>query len=119
MTSLNLPREYLERPFTVNEGLAAGLTVSALRNPLLHRETRSVRSLGPPDDLQGRARAFAAALPSDVAFSHIASARLLDCPCHRESLTPHLTSCVPRTGRGSGVRAVAGIGGWRLAVSRS
>jgi len=80
VTSLNLPRQYLERPFTVNEGLAAGLTVSALRNPLLHRETRSVRSLGPPEDLQGRARAFAAALPSDVAFSHITSARLLGLP---------------------------------------
>ena len=39
-----------------------------------------MRSLGPPEDLQGRARAFAAALPSDVAFSHITSARLLGLP---------------------------------------
>ena len=76
----HLPLAVLERPFTVRQALAAGLTMGQLRSPLLHRATRSVRTLVPPQNLLDRARVFAAALPADIAFSHVTALRLRGLP---------------------------------------
>ena len=75
-----MPLALRDRPFTVREGLAAGMTTGALRSSRLHTETRAVRSIDPPERLVDRARAFAAGLPPDVAFSHVTSLRLMGLP---------------------------------------
>ena len=80
VNTLDLPLALRDRPFTVREGRAAGLTPGALRSSRLHTETRAVRSVGPPERLVDRARAFAAGLPPDVAFSHETSLRLMGLP---------------------------------------
>ncbi len=80
MGTVGLPPELRASPFTVGQARAAGLRHCDLRAHGLHRPTRAVRTVEPPRSLAERARAFAAALPGDVAFSHVTAARLLGLP---------------------------------------
>lgn len=70
--------------FTVAEARAAGLGPSRLAGPDLSRPTHGVRTLSPPETFRDRVIATRLALPSDVAFSHLAAARLWGLPLPRE-----------------------------------
>lgn len=70
--------------FTVRDALAAGVNGGRLRRRDLRRPTYGIRVASTCEDsLVGRARAFALALPDDVAFSHLTAARLLGLPTPR------------------------------------
>lgn len=71
-----LPAELLADPFTLDRARGAGVPGWRLRDDALHTPTRSVRSARPLQDAVGRAIAFRAALPEDIAFSHITAAQL-------------------------------------------
>ena len=70
--------------FTVAQGRAAGLGTSRLSGPDLRRPTHGVRSLARPETFRELVLATRLALPSDVAFSHLTSARLWGLPLPRE-----------------------------------
>jgi hypothetical protein len=78
MGRVQLPPGLRAPAFTVAEARDAGLRDVDLR--ALHRPTRAVRALTPPQSLAERARAYAVALPADAAFSHVTAARLLGLP---------------------------------------
>lgn len=71
-----LPPELRDGPFATRLARAAGVPDWRLRDASLHVPTRSVRSAVPADDVVARARAFAAALPADVVFSHVTACQL-------------------------------------------
>ena len=70
--------------FTVAQARAAGLGAGRLSGPDLSRPTHGVRSLARPETFRDRVVATQVALPSDVAFSHLTSARLWGLPLPRE-----------------------------------
>ncbi|WP_377645246.1 hypothetical protein [Oryzobacter terrae] len=78
-----LPAGLVGGPFTVGQARALGLRYCDLRRHGLSRPTHSVRTATPPKSLWERARAFAAALPDDAAFSHVTAALLLGLPLTR------------------------------------
>lgn len=86
MGELVLPPALGGGAFTVREARAAGMRDTDLRVAGLHVPTRGVRSITATDELVARARAFARALPEDVAFSHVTAARLwrVPLPSHLE-----------------------------------
>lgn len=71
-----IPDELSLRPFTVSEARQVGMPSWRLRGGHLRRPTRGVRTVAPVDGVRQLARAFAAGLPDDVAFSHLTAARL-------------------------------------------
>jgi hypothetical protein len=71
-----LPADLLTRPFTLERARESGVPEWRLRDAALHLPTRSVRSAAPVDDVAARATAFRAALPEDIAFSHVTAAQL-------------------------------------------
>jgi hypothetical protein len=83
MGGVELPRSLASRPFTVAQGREAGLRLHDLRATWLHAPTHGVRTASVPVALRDRASAFAAGMPSDVAFSHVTAARLLALPLTR------------------------------------
>ena len=70
--------------FAVAQARAAGLGTSRLSGPDLSRPTHGVRSLARPETFRELVLATRLALPSDVAFSHLTSARLWGLPLPRE-----------------------------------
>ncbi len=71
-----LPPELRHEPFTLTAARGSGVPDWRLRDAALHVPTRSVRSTRPVDDVVARARAFRAALPDDIAFSHVTACQL-------------------------------------------
>jgi hypothetical protein len=71
-----LPPELCAEPFTIDGARETGVPDWRLRDAALHLPTRSVRSAVPVDDVLARARAFRAALPDDVVFSHVTACQL-------------------------------------------
>lgn len=67
-------------PLSLAAARERGITDRQWRNPALIRHTRSVRSTQPLTKVVERARTFAAALPPDVAFSHVTAAQLWTIP---------------------------------------
>jgi len=80
MGGVELPRALASRPFTIAAGREAGLRLHELRTTRLHAPTHAVRTASVPTTVRERAAAFAAGMPSDVAFSHVTAARLLALP---------------------------------------
>jgi hypothetical protein len=79
-----LPAHLPSALFTVRDALDAGVNEGRLRRGDLRRPTYGVRvPKAAPDTVVGRARAFALALPHDIAFSHLTAARLFDLPTPR------------------------------------
>jgi hypothetical protein len=71
-----LTAELRDRPFTVSRAREAGVPAWRLRDASLYLPTKSVRSATPVEDVIARARAFRAALPEDVTFSHVTASQL-------------------------------------------
>jgi hypothetical protein len=71
-----LPPALQRGPFTVRTAREHAVPAWRLRHPGLHTPTRSVRLAAPPGNEVERAAAFMAALPPDVAFSHVTAAQL-------------------------------------------
>ena len=71
-----LPPELRDEPFTVGSARGTGVPDWRLRDDALHVPTRSVRSTVSVDDVVARARAFRAALPDDIVFSHVTACQL-------------------------------------------
>ena len=71
-----LPADLRTGPFTLDRARGAGVPSWRLRDDALHTPTRSVRSFLPLADVVGQATAFRAALPEDIAFSHVTAAQL-------------------------------------------
>ncbi|MFC7489508.1 MULTISPECIES: hypothetical protein [unclassified Knoellia] len=67
-------------PFTLDDARSIGLTPTQWRNPDLIRVTRGVKATAEIAEFEGQCRAFALALPDDVAFSHLTAARLWGLP---------------------------------------
>jgi hypothetical protein len=80
MRGVELPQSLASRPFTVSQGRDAGVRLPDLRTTRLHAPTHGVRTASVVSSLRDRAAAFAAGMPSDVAFSHATAARLLALP---------------------------------------
>ncbi|MBM6403013.1 hypothetical protein JQN72_01960 [Phycicoccus sp. CSK15P-2] len=76
----DLPDELASTPFTVAHARELGLRQCDLRALGLHRPTHAVRAAQAPSTVLERARAWAAALPADAAFSHVTAAQLLGLP---------------------------------------
>ena len=70
------PPDQLARPVTVAQARSLGVPWRRLREPYLHRPTRSVRSAAPAQSVEERARSFVVALPGDIVFSHVTAAQL-------------------------------------------
>lgn len=85
VSTLILPTGLAARPFSREEGLAAGMSSAQLRSPYLHVPTRGARTLDPPDDPLEWIRAFHTVLPADAAFSHLTACLLWDLPLPRRS----------------------------------
>ena len=64
----------------LSEARAAGMSSAQWRHSPLLPVTRGVKGVTLPTDLAERCRAFALALPDDVAFSHVTAARLWGLP---------------------------------------
>ncbi|GAB3679492.1 endonuclease domain-containing protein [Angustibacter aerolatus] len=80
-TAHDVPPELLERPFTVAEAAALGVSRQVLRGRRFRAPHRGVRVVADlPDSLLLRCRAAALALPPDAAFSHHTGARLRGWP---------------------------------------
>ena len=78
---LPLPAELAPAPFTCAAALASGATPARLRARDLRAPTSGVRIEAAQDEtFAERVRAFALALPEDIAFSHLTAARLLGLP---------------------------------------
>jgi hypothetical protein len=85
-TLIGMPRRLPELPtgpLSLDACRELGLVDHQWRSPQLRRLTQTVRALHEPRDLVERARAFAVALPDDVAFSHATAARLWNLPLPR------------------------------------
>jgi hypothetical protein len=84
-----LPAELADGPFSVTAARADAMPSWRLRDRALHLPTRAVRAVAPPSTPEQRARAFAVALPDDVAFSHVSACQLwgLDLPGQLEATT--------------------------------
>jgi hypothetical protein len=80
MDAAPLPLDLTRRPFLASEALARGLTRKRLRARDLWTPTRGVRSVDLPTSIVEQARAFAAAAPTEFAFSHVTAAQLLGIP---------------------------------------
>ncbi len=80
MTQEALPSVLRGRNFTVAEAISLGMTRKQLRSAHLHRPARGVRSEAPALTLREQCLAQVAALPEDVAFSHLTAARLHGLP---------------------------------------
>ena len=82
-----LPSELADRPFSVAAARDSSLPRWRVRDPALHIPTRAVRVAERPSTPEQRARAFAVALPDDVAFSHVTACQLwgLDLPRQLEA----------------------------------
>ncbi|MGV8848562.1 MAG: hypothetical protein ACOH16_03355 [Propionibacteriaceae bacterium] len=85
MSTLLLPSGFAARPFSREEGLAAGMSSGQLRSPYLHVPTRGARTLDPPDDLMEWIRTFHTILPADAAFSHLTACLVWDLPLPRRA----------------------------------
>lgn len=111
---LVLPPELAGRPFTVAEGLAAGLTRGDLRSDALRAPFHGVRvprELAPSTLLTCRAAALA--LPPHAAFDGATAAALLGLPLPR-SIDP-TSPVVARVAPGTAVPRLAGV---RVRVGR-
>lgn len=75
-----LPRELLLGPFRTDEALVLGVPPSRLRARDLHAPFHGVRTIGAPDGLLERCRAYAAKMPAGQYFSHVTAARLWGLP---------------------------------------
>ncbi len=115
-----LPDALVGRPFTVAEGLRAGMTRSELRHPSLRVPFRGVRVPATvPDDLRTRCRAARLLLPGGAVFTGATAASLLGLPVPtaldpgvRRSLP--LDALVPAGGprtRVDGLRVRSGVTG--------
>lgn len=80
MGKVPLPPVLVDHPFTVAESRVAGLRSCDLRGAGLYRPTHGVRTAAAPATLVEQARAFAAGLPPDAAFSHLTALALLGLP---------------------------------------
>ena len=126
MLRRDLPVELRDRPFTVAEALALGVTRRTLDNPALRRPFTGVRvPEGVPDDLRTLAEAARLVLPPRAALSHATAAALLDLPLPR-GLTGRdpvvasvpTSTVVPRI---AGMRVVEGLdpgSAWTLGRAR-
>lgn len=87
-------------PLSLDAARGLGLADHQWRMPQLLRATRSVRSTAPLAGVRERAAAFALALPSDVAFSHVTAARLWDLPLPVHLEEQEDLDVIRETGRG-------------------
>ncbi|QKE84107.1 hypothetical protein [Arthrobacter sp. NEB 688] len=92
-------------PLSLADARARGLADHDWRDERLHRVTQGVRALAVPEDLRARARAFALALPTDSAFSHVTAARLHGLPLPPVPERDPLLDVMRPTGRGRVERA--------------
>ena len=77
---MSADRSFPLSTFTVGDARSAGLTSAQWRDPGLVRVTRGVKATEELTDHTARCRAFARALPDDVAFSHLTAAREWELP---------------------------------------
>ena len=80
MDAAPLPLDLTRRPFRTSEAVARGVPLKRLRAQDLWTPTRGVRAVDLPTTIVEQARAFAAAAPTEFAFSHVTAAQLLGIP---------------------------------------
>ena len=80
MDAAPLPLDLTRRPFRTSEAVARGVPLKRLRAQDLWTPTRGVRTVELPTTIVEQARAFAAAAPTEFAFSHVTAAQLLGIP---------------------------------------
>jgi hypothetical protein len=79
-STLIVPSGFAARPFSREEGLAAGMSSGQLRSPYLHVPTRGTRTLDPPEDLQEWVQTLNTIIPADAAYSHLTACVLWKLP---------------------------------------
>ncbi len=80
MPRIPLPTKLATRPFTVEQGLAAGLSAKRLQGADLQRPVRGIRTTTPSSDVADRARAFQAGAPLRTFFCGITAAAVIRMP---------------------------------------
>lgn len=80
MPRIPLPTKLAECPFTVEEGLAAGLSTKRLQGADLQRPFRGIRTTTAPSDVGERARAFQLGAPPDTFVCGITAAAIMRIP---------------------------------------
>jgi hypothetical protein len=116
-----LPEDLVAKPFTLADGVAAGLGRGRLAGHDLATPTSGVRSGVPLDETVQRAWAFALALPDDCAFSHLTAAEIygLPLPASAAGGSLHVMRASHRTRvRRAGCRGHRGLDGRTVVQAR-
>lgn len=74
------PHGFVDRPFTVKQADAQGLTRAQVRGIPALAPTAGLRMPGPPPSVEAYAAAYALVLPAPWAYSHVTAARLHGLP---------------------------------------
>lgn len=112
MPRIAIPEDLSTKPFTLAEGVAAGLGRGRLAGGDLDRPTSGVRSAVSLEETVQRAWAYALVLPEDCAFSHHTAAEIcgLPLPARLEGGDLHVMRASERTRiRRAGCRGHRGL----------
>ena len=106
------PEGFGQRPYTVQQAAAEGLTRAQIRGMRALAPTAGLRVPGEPPSIEAHAAAYALVLPDPWAYSHVTAARLLGLPLPTRWSPSELLDVMRPDGttvRRPGVRARSGL----------